>query len=72
MPQIQEHREVQDVVRAHAGWVYACARRRVRDNALAEDVVQAVFILFWQKRESQGGVATRGGRLQPVGRRRCV
>ena len=30
MPQIQEHRDVQEVVRAHAGWVFACAKRRAR------------------------------------------
>ena len=63
MPQTQEHREVQDVVRAHAGWVFACAKGRVRDEALAEDVAQAVFILFWQKRESLGGEAMVTGWL---------
>ena len=63
MALIQEHREVQEVVRAQAGWVYACARRRVRNDALAEDVAQAVFILFWQKRASLGGEAKVTGWL---------
>ena len=63
MPQTQEHREVQEVVRAHAGWVFACAKGRVRDDALAEDVAQAVFILFWQKRERLGGEAKVTGWL---------
>ena len=63
MPQTQEDRNVQEVVRAHAGWVFACAKRRVRDDALAEDVAQAVFILFWQKRESMEGEAKVTGWL---------
>lgn len=37
------------VVREHAGWVFAAARRRVREAALAEDVTQAVFLLYWRK-----------------------
>ena len=63
MALIQEHREVQEVVREQAGWVYACARRRVRNDALAEDVAQAVFILFWQKHAKLGGEAKVTGWL---------
>lgn len=37
------------LVRIHAGWVYAVARRRVGDRALAEDVTQAAFIVLAQK-----------------------
>ena len=49
MPQIREHGEIETVVRTHAEWVHACASRRVRNEAMAEDVTQAVFILFWRK-----------------------
>ncbi len=38
-----------ELVRRHAGWVHACARREVGDEHLAEDVTQAVFILVCQK-----------------------
>src|SRR5687767_2516529 len=37
------------LVRLHAGWVYAVARRRVGDRELAEDVAQAAFIVLAQK-----------------------
>ena len=47
MPQIREHGEIETVVRTHAEWVHACANRRVGNEAMAEDVTQAVFILFW-------------------------
>ena len=43
--------------------MYACAKRRVRDDALAEDVEQAVFILFWRKRAWLGGEAKVTGWL---------
>ena len=33
----------------HVGWVYAAARRRVRDEHLAHDVAQAVFILLSER-----------------------
>ena len=33
----------------HLGWVYASARRRVRDEHLAHDVAQAVFLLLAQR-----------------------
>lgn len=54
MPQTREHGEIETVVRNHAGWVHACACRRVGDEAMAEDVTQAVFILFWRKRGRLG------------------
>jgi len=33
----------------HAGWIFAAARRRVRDEQLADDVTQAVFFVLAQK-----------------------
>ena len=38
-----------ELVRRHIGWVYGVARRRVRDEHLAEDVAQAVFVLLHGK-----------------------
>src|SRR5690242_13399136 len=50
MPQVHEHGEIEKVVRTHAGWVHACASRRVGSDAMAQDVTQAVFILLWRRR----------------------
>lgn len=50
MPETSEPDPLDTTIREHADWVYACARRRVGDDALASDVTQAVFILFWRKR----------------------
>ncbi len=63
MPQIREHGEIETVVRSHAGWVHACASRRVGNEAMAEDVTQAVFILLWQKRSRLGKEVTVTGWL---------
>src|SRR5687768_14625079 len=38
-----------ELVKRHATWLSAAARRRVRDPQLADDVVQAVFVLLAQK-----------------------
>jgi RNA polymerase sigma factor (sigma-70 family) len=38
-----------DIVRRHTPWIYALARRTCGDAHLAEDVVQAVFILLHRK-----------------------
>ncbi len=54
MPQIPEHGDIETVVRTHAEWVHACANRRVGNEAMAEDVTQAVFILFWRRRRRLG------------------
>lgn len=50
MPELHEQRQsVEQVVQDHAAWVFAAAKRRVRDAGLAEDVTQAVFLLYWRK-----------------------
>lgn len=34
------------LVQRHSGWIFAGARRRVRDDQLADDVTQAVFVIL--------------------------
>ena len=43
------------IVREHVDLVYAAARRQLGDGHLADDVTQAVFILFGRKAETIGG-----------------
>lgn len=43
------------LVREHAGWMLALARRMVREEALAEDVVQSAFANIFRKLDQFGG-----------------
>ncbi len=59
MGEAMENREaVERVVQDHGRWVFCAARRRVRDVALAEDVAQGVFLMYWRK--GAGVEAVRG------------
>src|SRR4030095_2211666 len=50
MGEVMENRAAAErVVQDHAGWVFAAAKRRVGDPALAGGVTQAVFLLYWRK-----------------------
>ena len=50
MGEVMENREaVERVVQEHGRWVFCAARRQVRDVALAEDVAQGVFLMYWRK-----------------------
>ena len=39
------------VILTHAGWVYHMARRELVDASLADDAVQAIFLVLWQRRK---------------------
>ena len=43
----REEDALEELYRSHGGAVKAVARRVLRDDALAEDVVQDVFVSFW-------------------------
>jgi RNA polymerase sigma factor (sigma-70 family) len=38
-----------ELVARHANWIYSCALRRAHNSHMAEDVVQAVFLILAQK-----------------------
>ncbi len=40
---------LEQIIKAYGGMVYAAARRQVADEHLADDVVQAVFLLLMRK-----------------------
>ena len=43
------------LVRSHMGWVYAMARRRLDNAALAEDAAQTVFLVLCRRRRRMVG-----------------
>ena len=49
---LRSHDAFAEIVRRHAGFVYACALRKTRDAAMAEDVTQTVFCLLARKAAS--------------------
>jgi RNA polymerase sigma factor (sigma-70 family) len=44
------------IVDRHAGWILAAARRRLRDDHLADDARQAVFLILSQKASQLAGM----------------
>src|SRR5439155_5166470 len=48
----KDQRGFSELIRRHIDWIYSCAKRLVRDEHLAEDVTQAVFILLSAKANS--------------------
>jgi len=38
-----------ELMQSNVGWIHAAAKRRLRDSALADDAVQAVFLALWSK-----------------------
>jgi RNA polymerase sigma factor (sigma-70 family) len=75
LQQYQQHGSkpaLEELVRRHVALVYSSAMRQVRDSHLAEDVTQAVFIVFTQKAGTiRNGVAVSGW-LVAVTRRAVV
>jgi RNA polymerase sigma factor (sigma-70 family) len=58
-------RDVGQIVREHADWVYSAALRMVGGRAdLAADVTQAVFLLLWQRPEKTQGKSISGWLFQ--------
>jgi RNA polymerase sigma factor (sigma-70 family) len=58
-------RDVGQIVREHADWVYSAALRMVGGRAdLAADVTQAVFLLLWQRPEKTQGKSITGWLFQ--------
>jgi len=51
-----------EIMQSNVGWVHAAASRQLRDAALADDVVQAVFLALWNKywEPPDGGQRLRG------------
>ncbi|HEY1921281.1 MAG TPA: sigma-70 family RNA polymerase sigma factor [Tepidisphaeraceae bacterium] len=44
-----------DLMRDHINLVYSAATRQLRNSPIVDDVVQAVFILLWRKKDSVKG-----------------
>ncbi len=60
------------LVKPHLGWVYAVARRRLGNAALAEDVAQEVCIAFWRQRPGRTGDERVNEERRPYARKTAI
>ena len=56
--QEQDQQAFSTLVERHEAWVYAAARRQVRDEHAAQDVAQAVFAMLARRAGSSRGIST--------------
>src|SRR5215207_7480982 len=61
-----------ELVARHAGLVYGVCRRRVRDEHLAEDMAQAVFLLLARRPPTRRGSAALAGWLYQTAVYACM
>src|SRR5688500_5408436 len=68
----RSQRAFADLVARHAGLVYGVCRRRVRDEHLAEDMAQAVFLLLARRPPTRRGNAALAGWLYQTAVYACM